>query len=109
MVYNTTYLKYSENHTHRTEAAWWGQGGRRGGERGPCLDCDRGKASTEGQQNKVLKNQGVPHRPPWQSKELAQRLELGRAWVWRMRQAGGQIRSEGLEVPPKGGTKFVGP
>lgn len=39
------------------------------------------KVSIEGQQNRVLKNQSVPHKPSWQSKESEQRLELGRVWA----------------------------
>lgn len=65
-----------------------------------------GKVSIEGQQNRVLKNQGVPHKPSWQSKESAQRLELGRVWAVED-EVGGQIHSEGLEVSPKREARFV--
>lgn len=53
-----------------------------------------GKVSIEGQQNRVLKNQGVPHKPSWQGKESAQRLELGRVWAVED-EVGGQTHSKG--------------
>lgn len=53
-----------------------------------------GKVSIEGQQNIVLKNQGVPHKPSWQGKESAQRLELGRVWAVED-EVGGQTHSKG--------------
>lgn len=47
------------------------------------------KVSIEGQQNRVLMYQSVPHKPSWQSKESEQRLELGRVWAAED-EAGGQ-------------------
>lgn len=52
-----------------------------------------GKVSIEGQQNRVLKNQGVTHKPSWQSKESAQRVELVRVWAVED-EAGGRADSQ---------------
>jgi hypothetical protein len=54
------------------EGEWVGDGGE-----GLTPGLWSGKASPETQQNRVLKNQSVPHRPPWERKESMQTLKLG--------------------------------